>query len=350
MYLRVREDEVSESTLNSHRYRLNPLTEWANQHDDVEYLSDLSPRTLYEYRKWRKDDGDLKDITLHTQLTTVRTWLKKLGTLELVDEDLHRRIEIPDVNEEQEVRNVMLSADRAEEIDTYLSKFEYGSRLHVIWTLLYGVGIRIGGVRGLDLSDVDFEDQSIQFRHRPEGRPSPSHSGGLTVGDDDYHHTETGEKGVTTPLKNAAGGERIVSMSDDIKRVLCDYVKMNRRDTVEGNGREPLVTTPQGRISLGTIRREVYRLTQPCQIGKDCPHGETKEDCSVAGYTDSPSKCPSIVNPHAIRKLVIVEYRREEIPDKFITDRCNVSQRVIDKNYDMRSESEQMEQRRDYFE
>jgi hypothetical protein len=55
------------------------------------------------------------------------------------------------------------------------------------------------------------------------------------------------------------------------------------------------------------------------------------------------------VSPHAIRKRVIIDYREEEIPDKYISDRCNVNQKTMDKHYDVRSEQQKQEQRRDYF-
>jgi hypothetical protein len=37
------------------------------------------------------------------------------------------------------------------------------------------------------------------------------------------------------------------------------------------------------------------------------------------------------------------------MPDKVISDRANVTQRVIDQHYDGRTERERMEQRREYL-
>lgn len=186
--------------------------------------------------------------------------------------------------------------------------------------------MRIGAVRALDVADVSLTDNTLTFRHRP----------------DDEH-------AVDTPLKNGTDGERIVSIDDTTTTLLGDYIADTRDSHEEADGRVPLVTTRQGRVGLSSLRRWVYRWTQPCQIGTECPHDTTPEACDTAGYTNGPHGCPSIVSPHAIRKLTVVTYRREEIPDRYIQDRCNVSEDVLDKHYDIRDEEEKAAQREDYF-
>jgi site-specific recombinase XerD len=323
-YLAVRESELSNQTHRSHRYRLQHLPQWADEHESVQTVGDLTPKTLYEYREWRRRDGDLAPVSLHTQLATVRVFVKRMESIGLVDEGTGDAMELPNTDDGDEIRDVMLSEDHAEVIDNYLHRYQYASRDHVLWTLLYGIGVRLGATRSLDIGDVDADERMIEFVHRPDAD-------------------------VPTPLKNAAGGERYTTIGDETATVLRDYIENVRVQQTESDGRKPLLTTENGRVGTASMRRWVYRWTQPCQIGRNCPHGTTADDCDVTGYTDRPSGCPSIVSPHAIRKLVIVQYRREEVPDKFIQDRCNVSQKVIDKNYDLRSERERAEQRRDYF-
>lgn len=61
------------------------------------------------------------------------------------------------------------------------------------------------------------------------------------------------------------------------------------------------------------------------------------------------SKCPDSLNPHAIRRGSITHSLNNDMPDKVVSDRANVSPEVIEQYYDRRSEREKMEQRRDYL-
>jgi site-specific recombinase XerC len=321
-YLDHRRTDLQENTLQSHRYRLKHLIRWASE-KGVESTQELDGKLLIQYKAWRQQDGDLNNVTLHTQMSTIRVWVKFLEKMEVVDQGLTQRIDVPDLGKNEDVRTVSLPSDHAQKIDAYLERYDYASRDHALWTILYGIGVRIGAAHGLDLRDFDRDERRLRFRHRPEE---------------------------DTPLKNGESGQRATTLSEETTDVLCDYIDDVRIKTDDKYGRKPILTGTQGRPSKSTLRRAVYRLTQPCQIGLECPHGTTKEACSIAGYTDNPNGCPSIVNPHGIRKLVITDYRREEIPDKYISDRCDVSQRIMDKHYEVRTEEEKQEQRRDYFE
>ena len=61
------------------------------------------------------------------------------------------------------------------------------------------------------------------------------------------------------------------------------------------------------------------------------------------------SKCPSSLNPHAIRRGSITHSLNNDMPDKVVSDRANVSPEVIEQHYDRRSEREKMEQRQAYL-
>ena len=63
MFLAQRRDEVAEATLQGYHYRLKPFVKWCEQ-EEVTDLNELTARSLHEYRLWRKEDGDLKTITL----------------------------------------------------------------------------------------------------------------------------------------------------------------------------------------------------------------------------------------------------------------------------------------------
>lgn len=321
-YLEYRSDEVTQNTLRSHRYRLEPFVEWC-ENNGIGDTTEIQKQHFLQYRRHRREEDELNLTSLHTQLTTLRVFIKWCVSYGAITESMATAIDVPQLDRGQQRREQLLEADRAKAIDQYLARYQYGSRDHVLWTILYGVGCRIGGAHGLDVEDFEREEQRLWFRHRP---------------DED------------TTLKNGHSGERPVTLSNEITDTLTAYIDDVRVPATDDYGRRPLIAMEGNRPSKSTLRRIVYRWTQPCQIGAECPHNRKETECSTAGYTDSPSECKAIVSPHAIRKRRIIDYRKDEIPDKYISDRCNVSQQIMDKHYDIRSAEEKQTDRAEYFE
>ena len=69
MYLREREQEVSDRTRQAHHYRLKHFVRWCDR-ESIENLNELSGRNIHEFRLWRRDDGELNAASLRTQLQT----------------------------------------------------------------------------------------------------------------------------------------------------------------------------------------------------------------------------------------------------------------------------------------
>jgi integrase len=210
---------------------------------------------------------------------------------------------------------------RGEEIVAHLDRFEYASIEHVVWLLLTETGVRMGAVRALDVEDYrpDADHPHLQLVHRPE---------------------------TDTPIKNGPRGERRIGFSAEVCAAVDDYLEHQRPDVTDEHGRKPLLATGRGRVSTSTIRRYVYKWSRPCVLGRECPHDRDPDGCEAVDV-DCASGCPSSVTPHPIRRGYITHLLQAGVPVDVVSDRCNVSPKVIDRHYDVRSEEDKMRQRRE---
>jgi integrase len=320
LYLADKSNDLAAASLRAHKYRLGHFVRWCNE-QNLTNLNDLTGRRLHEYRLWRRNEGDLSKVSEKTQMDTLRVFVRWLESMDGVETDLSEKVLSPTITPKENARDVMLDADRAEDVLTHLEKYEYATLQHVSTALMWHTMMRVGAVHALDLSDYNPSDQYIEVNHRPD----------------------TG-----TAIKNKEDGERLVALSKRICELLNDWIDDRRPDTVDDYERKPLLTTSQGRAHKTTLRDYVYRYTRPCVYGEICPHDRDPAEC-VATERDHASKCPSSVSPHAIRRGSITNSLNEDMPEKVVSDRANVSQAVIDQHYDRRTEREKMEQRRKFI-
>jgi len=322
MYLETRRGEASDSTLQSHEYRIGKFVEWCEE-EEITNLNDLSGRDLHAFRVWRREQGDLKMVTLRGQLSTLRSFLRFCSSVNAVPEGLRSKVMLPTVSSDEQVSETSLDAARAEDILAYLDRYQYASRRHVITLVLWHTGMRVGALRALDLDDCQLDSRSpgVELVHRPEQ---------------------------DTPLKNKESGERWVALSERIARILQDYIDGPREDVTDDYGRDPLVTTSHGRPSTSSLRDAIYCVTRPCAVGKECPHDRDPEDCD-ATHIHKASTCPSSRSPHDVRSGAITAHLLEDVPHEIVSDRMDVSRKVLDKHYDRRTKREKMEQRREYL-
>ena len=321
MYLGERSTEVSDATLQAHEYRLSHFLRWCDE-QDIDDMNGLTGRSLHRYKLWRRDDGDLKQVSLKSQIDTIRVFIRFCETIDAVETDLHTKVLSPSLEDAETQRDVKLEAETAVELLGYLRRFHYASFDHVLLQLLWHTGARTGSVQALDVEDYDPEKEYLKVQHRPE-----------------------------TPLKNKSDGERLIALSGETCTVLDDWIAYNRSEVVDDAGRDALLTTSHGRAHKTTIRETVYRWTRPCQYGQGCPHERDIEDCEATDERNkTASKCPSSVSPHAIRRGSITHFLTEDVPEKVVSDRMNVSPEILDKHYDRRSEEVKVEQRRGYLE
>lgn len=151
----------------NHRARLKPFFQWCDE-NNIDNLNDISGRDLRTYRLWRRENSDLKKVTMQNQLGTLRVFLKWAGTFEALPENLYDKLVIPSASPEEQQRDELLEAEQAQKILNHPKKFRYASNKHVLLALLWETGIRIGSAKSHDLEDVDFENGHLQFVHRPD--------------------------------------------------------------------------------------------------------------------------------------------------------------------------------------
>jgi site-specific recombinase XerD len=317
MYLNHRSSELTDATIRTNRYQLRRFVEWCDE-TGINDLRDLTGRTLHEYRVWLQDG--IERPTLRSNLATVRMYLRFAEAIDAADEGLAETILMP--SDSGARRTEMIEHERADELLAYLQKYQYATRDHALFKLLWRTGMRIGSVRSLDLRDYDSSEQFIEVHHRPD-------------------------EGTT--LKNGRSGQRHIALKDDTCLILDDYIKMNRLDKQDEHGREPLFTTKQGRPSVVTVRRTIYRLTRPCVYTGDCPHGRDQDDCEATQRFEGASKCPSSVSPHPVRRGSITHFLLSEVPEKVVSERMDVSTEVLDHHYDARTQEQKMRQRRKFL-
>jgi len=323
MYLEARKNEVSQSTLDGYHYRLKHFIRWCETVAEIDNMNDLSGRDLQRFKTWRRDDGDLKPITLQGQLDALRIFIRWCGSIDAVEQDLHEKFEalMPQLDKNDEQSETILDTEQAEALLEYQRKFEHASRAHVIMEILWHTGIRLGSLRSLDVEDYDGDAERLAVRHRPE---------------------------TDTPLKNGKEGERIIALSAEVCRSIEDWRDYNRHDVQDEHGRQPLLTSRNGRMNSTSIRDAIYRVTRPCYYGVDCPKGRDPGSCEAGEYGGY-SKCPVNVSPHDVRRGSITHFLTEDVPEKVVSDRMNVGQDVLDKHYDKRDEEVKVEQRRGYL-
>lgn len=320
MYLQVRDEEISDSSLSTQESRLGFFIDWCEE-TGITNLNDLSGRDLLQFRTWRSED--MCTVSLKSNMRTLRLFLQRCVNFDAVPPSLPEKVDIPSVDKEAASRDEYVPAERAEQIINHLDQYEYATVEHVIWLLMTGAGLRLSAIRSVDMGDFSrtADGGHLQLTHRPDSK---------------------------TPLKNKSNSERVVHLSEYVGQVLDDYIETHRPDVTDDFGREPLLASDHGRIVQTTIRKYSYKWTRPCVVDGNCPHGVPNDEINECEAMQSSSyayECPGSSSPHTVRRGYITHELNAGVPKPVVSDRCDVSPEVIDKHYDQRSEEERMELR-----
>lgn len=318
MYLDERRQELAESTLQSHHFRLKQFVLWCDE-DGIDNVNDLSGRDIHRYRVKRREEDELTTASMKGQLATLRLFLRFCVTIDAVQPGLDEKIILPRPSDTN-ARDELLTPEQAKEILAYPEKFRYATLEHALLAVLWHAGLRIGAAIGLDVGDYDADEQHLELVHRPEQG---------------------------TSLKNGVSSERFVALSDSVCKVLDDWLAVNHPGVVD-DGREPLFASHVARLSRNRGRTIAYQYTRPCVYSDECPHDRDIENCE-ARPTSKAYACPSALSPHPIRRGSITYHLQEDTPETVVSDRMDVGLDVLDRHYDERSEREKVQQRRQYL-
>ena len=323
-YLDARRYDLRETTLRTHEARIRSFTDWLTD-EGIHNMNDVNLQVVHSFRVYkREDNGDnqkCNSVTMQGQVSTLRRFLNQLVDINAIPEHLPERIRLPRVEGDRS-NETMLDSGRANAILDYLEEYRYASAEHVTLLLMWRTSARRGGIRALDLRDFDRDDRALCFRHRPkEG----------------------------TPLKNGGRGERDVYLFPYVAQAVEDYINSpNRHKVTDNYDRHPLLTTKHGRPSVTTIQNWIYRITRPCVIGEECPHDYDPQTCEFMRH-DRASGCPSSVSPHAVRTGSITAFRDAGTPREVVSDRGDVSEKILEEHYDKASKRQRMHRRQRYL-
>ncbi|WP_049987979.1 site-specific integrase [Halobellus rufus] len=323
IYLQQRWDDLSDATRQTHGYRIQAFVDWLDE-QGITSMAEVDGLTIHNYRVDRRENDDLKKVSLQGQISTIRQFLRVLASVEAADAEVAEKILLPTVRKGEDVNEELLETARARTLLEYLDRYQYASREHVELLLMWRLSARRGGIRALDLRDFDDDDETpvLKFRHRPES---------------------------DTPLKNGKWSERdCLVKSEKLAQVLRDYIDGPRRRTFDDYDRAPLLTTQYGRVALGTIKQDMYRITRPCKYGVECPHDHDPEECDAARH-DGASTCPSSRSPHKIRTGSLTAHLDAGTPKAVLSDRADATEDTLDRHYDQASKREQMLRRKDFI-
>jgi hypothetical protein len=318
--------EEVEST-GQYRRKLDYLQTYLEDEALIESTEDLTSEDVEQYDTWRQyeslpRDEPLADTTLSDDMYLFREFIRYLIEHRMAPVRFEKSVEIPDIDYAggEGVDEKKLDPEIAKAALNYLRKYEYADIEHVSMELMCESGPRKRGLIGRDVPDFDYEEGVLKY--------------------------ETDE---TTPLKNDESSEREITLYGDVPEIIQDYLINQRPPETDEEGREPLLTKGDGRMSPSTLQKIAYKWTRPCMVGLDCPHDRDPEDCEAAQKNNSAFKCPSSRAPHHIRSGYITDQKNRGVSAEGIEQRCDVSPRVQKLHYDLPDDAEERERFEDEF-
>lgn len=321
LYLRRNRTDWKGATERTYRRNLGRFTEYADE-NGIETVSDLTRWNVGAFTDWLLDEGNAR-ATIASRQKNARTWMKFLESQGLIDLGLHLALDTISMEDSEETSDAQLKPEDARKLLSFYRESPKwkGTRRHALLEVAWHIGPRISCLRALDVGDYDQDEGILRFRNRPE----------------------TG-----TRLKRGDTHERNAILSKKPKEALDIYLARERHEKRDGNGREPLFSSRQGRPADSSVRFWTYLATQPC-MAVECPHSKRRPNCEWTTRNQS-SKCPSSRSPHAVRRGSITWQRNLGFSRDLVAQRAATTPDVIRRYYDKPNFDDELERRRDQTE
>src|SRR5262245_6138760 len=158
---------LSDATRRAYRTDLRDFADW---YGDGARLEGVDVRTLSEYTAElgrARRGGRLSPATISRRLSAVRSLLRfSLGSAQVPDIPLapRRPRRLPDAPKQQEVEALLAALDPAAPRDGGARSASLRLRDRALVELVYSTGLRSAEAVGLDLIDVDFEQEHVHVR------------------------------------------------------------------------------------------------------------------------------------------------------------------------------------------
>jgi len=164
-FIEYKQTDVRPQTLIECRRKLNHFLDFCSR-EEIENLNELNGRSINDYRKYRRTESSsqvssLAPKTMRDDMYLFREFVQFLEHIEAVVPSLSEKVEIPKMGPKDGVRDLEIEPERVDQILTYLNKYEYATRAHVIWLFHSHTGRRPGGLYALDLDDLHLDTRRV---------------------------------------------------------------------------------------------------------------------------------------------------------------------------------------------
>ncbi len=159
---------ISAATQRAYRTDLRDFAEW---YGEEAQLGRVDVRTLSEYTAdlgRARRGGKLAPATISRRLSAVRSLLRfSLGRAHVPEIPLapRRSQRLPDAPKAEEVDALLAALDPSVCMGTHAHSTALALRNRAMVELVYSAGLRSAEAVGLDLTDVDFEQELVLVRH-----------------------------------------------------------------------------------------------------------------------------------------------------------------------------------------